>query len=221
MVAHKDLTGVDLHEPKGIDEATLGQVYVADGSGSGVWQDLNIPEGTFRVSTTVFTSSGTWTKPDGLFLAKIHVVGSGGTSARLSSGINGTSGGATSFGSHCSASGGAGGTATVPPTYPAGGVGSNGNFNGTGGSGVLYTGISLGGFLYSIGTAPVSGAPFGNRGSGGIVALGDAANHLSGAAGGYAWKWVSADSLGATETVTLNTAGMNNGICVVEEYIFL
>lgn len=37
MPEHKDLTGADLHEPKGVDSASAGQVYVADGLGSGVW----------------------------------------------------------------------------------------------------------------------------------------------------------------------------------------
>lgn len=37
MAHHKDLTGTDLHEPKGVASATSGQVYVADGAGSGTW----------------------------------------------------------------------------------------------------------------------------------------------------------------------------------------
>lgn len=37
MALHKDLTGAELHEPKGADSATAGTVYVADGSGSGDW----------------------------------------------------------------------------------------------------------------------------------------------------------------------------------------
>jgi len=37
MVAHASLTGSDLHEPKGAASASSGQVYVANGSGSGVW----------------------------------------------------------------------------------------------------------------------------------------------------------------------------------------
>jgi microcystin-dependent protein len=37
MAAHKDLAGVDLHEPKGIEDAVAGQVYVADGAGTGSW----------------------------------------------------------------------------------------------------------------------------------------------------------------------------------------
>lgn len=38
---HKNLTGADLHEPKGIEIASSDQVYVANGSGSGVWKDLS------------------------------------------------------------------------------------------------------------------------------------------------------------------------------------
>jgi microcystin-dependent protein len=37
MGAHKNLTGADLHEPKGVENASSGMVYVADGAGSGVW----------------------------------------------------------------------------------------------------------------------------------------------------------------------------------------
>ncbi len=40
MVQHRDLTGASLHEPKGADSATLGQVYVSDGAGSGTWQNV-------------------------------------------------------------------------------------------------------------------------------------------------------------------------------------
>lgn len=39
MALHKDLTGAELHEPKGIETAAAGTVYVANGSGSGSWQD--------------------------------------------------------------------------------------------------------------------------------------------------------------------------------------
>lgn len=37
MPAHSTLTGADLHEPKGVESATVGEVYVADGLGSGSW----------------------------------------------------------------------------------------------------------------------------------------------------------------------------------------
>lgn len=39
MSLHKDLTGAELHEPKGADSASSGQVYVSNGAGSGVWTD--------------------------------------------------------------------------------------------------------------------------------------------------------------------------------------
>lgn len=38
-VQHNTLTGAELHEPKGIDAAGSGEIYVADGAGSGAWQD--------------------------------------------------------------------------------------------------------------------------------------------------------------------------------------
>lgn len=40
MALHKDLTGSDLHEPKGIATASSGEVYVADGAGSGTHQKI-------------------------------------------------------------------------------------------------------------------------------------------------------------------------------------
>lgn len=38
MPLHKDLTGAEVHEPKDIDIASAGDVYMADGSGSGSWE---------------------------------------------------------------------------------------------------------------------------------------------------------------------------------------
>lgn len=39
MPEHRLLTGNQLHEPKGIESASPGTVYVADGNGSGQWID--------------------------------------------------------------------------------------------------------------------------------------------------------------------------------------
>lgn len=39
-IQHNVLTTTDLHEPKGASTATSGQVYVADGAGSGTWKNL-------------------------------------------------------------------------------------------------------------------------------------------------------------------------------------
>lgn len=38
-IQHNQLTGADLHEPKGVETATAGQIYIADGAGSGDWTD--------------------------------------------------------------------------------------------------------------------------------------------------------------------------------------
>lgn len=36
---HKNLTGTELHEPKGAASASVGTTYIADGAGSGTWTD--------------------------------------------------------------------------------------------------------------------------------------------------------------------------------------
>lgn len=36
-VEHNSLTGAENHEPKGAETATAGQIYIADGAGSGDW----------------------------------------------------------------------------------------------------------------------------------------------------------------------------------------
>lgn len=54
MPLHRDLTGAELHEPKGVESALSGTVYVANGSGSGSWTNL----GGDRVTLTILTSEG-------------------------------------------------------------------------------------------------------------------------------------------------------------------
>jgi hypothetical protein len=44
MTQHKDLTGADLHEPKGVTGAPSGSVYVSNGSGSGTWKKVGSTE---------------------------------------------------------------------------------------------------------------------------------------------------------------------------------
>ena len=39
MALHKNMTGADVHEPKGAESAVAGTVYVSSGSGTGTWQD--------------------------------------------------------------------------------------------------------------------------------------------------------------------------------------
>lgn len=118
--AHKNLTGVDLHEPKGITTATSGQTYIADGLGSGVWTTQVIPSGLFITTFATFTATGTWTKPANLFKVRVHCVGSGGNGSFPGSPVN--------FGAHCSATG-----CSADGLTP--GVGSGGDLNYTGGTG--------------------------------------------------------------------------------------
>jgi len=41
-IQHKDITEANLHEPKGVSTASTGEVYFADGSGSGAWAAIPI-----------------------------------------------------------------------------------------------------------------------------------------------------------------------------------
>jgi hypothetical protein len=41
-ILHANILDADRHEPKGISTATIGSVYVADGSGSGSWENMLI-----------------------------------------------------------------------------------------------------------------------------------------------------------------------------------
>lgn len=52
-VQHKNLTGADLHEPKGVATAGAGTVYEADGAGSGSWVDplINLNNENLVVAT--------------------------------------------------------------------------------------------------------------------------------------------------------------------------
>lgn len=62
-VRHADLTGADLHEPKGADSAVEGSVYVSNGAGSGAWKLLshaacyyaNIGTGVTYTAPTTYT----------------------------------------------------------------------------------------------------------------------------------------------------------------------
>ncbi len=43
MAEHRNLTGASLHEPKGVESATSGTVYHANGAGSGSWTNPLTP----------------------------------------------------------------------------------------------------------------------------------------------------------------------------------
>ena len=79
-VEHSTLTGSDLHEPKGTAAANTGQVYIANGSGSGTWTaHHNRCVLTTRIDD-ISTSSSAWVvTPIAGTISKIYSVTSGAT----------------------------------------------------------------------------------------------------------------------------------------------
>lgn len=208
MALHKDITGADLHEPKGVATATSGQVYQADGAGSGTWSTLALPTGTFKVTKVDFTSTGTWTKPANLFGIYFHIVGGGG-------GNTASNGGTTSVGTLAVVNGGTGGNAPgaggTVGTTPSGAIGYAGNAgltNTTMTSAAGATGLTL----------PPGIPALYKKGCGGY----DAATPIIGGSGAYMSGWIATASLGATETITIGAAGDSGataGYCLIEQFI--
>ena len=88
-IQHKLITDPDIHEPKGTATALANQVYAADGSGSGSWQDVK-PAGTVgavanKVYVTNGAGAGTMQYPAGKLYADMYIDG-GVTSQTLSAG---------------------------------------------------------------------------------------------------------------------------------------
>lgn len=200
------------HYTKDVGGGTLRPAF-KDSSGAEFVQSSGAP------TLQVFTASGTWNKPAGLTAVVVHVNGGGGGDV---TGAGGTS----SFGAHCSATGGAAGSGNP-------GVGSGGDINLTGERGLQ----SLGGGADTGGGGGASPGPFGgvtqteeqeqgnNYGGGGKGSSGGTV--IGGSGGGYSMKRIAAGALGSTETVTVGAAGQGSGdndidgapgIVVVEEY---
>ena len=167
---------------------------------------------------TAFTSSGTWTKQADVGSVLVQVVGGGGSGSS-----SGGAGGTSSFGSHCSATGGAKApgvnTVSVTGGVGSGGVGSGGDINLRGGNG----GFSTGGSSYFGGGS--GGAAPSNTGGGGGTGWTSAPTNATygGGAGGFSQKLIQAADLSATETVTIGAGGTTaptggSGIVIVYEY---
>lgn len=80
---HRNLTGADLHEPKGADTALAGRVYVSDGAGSGSWTDASS-----IITNTAFTTGDTkitlkTTADSGWIMGAAGSIGDGSSSATI------------------------------------------------------------------------------------------------------------------------------------------
>lgn len=65
-VTHASLTGASLHEPKGIESALSGQVYVANGASTGAWTSIDSTAFTGVVSDFLaMTAPSGWLELDG------------------------------------------------------------------------------------------------------------------------------------------------------------
>lgn len=178
--------------------------------------DVNVD---FTQVITEFTSSGTWTKDANLIFAIVEVVGGGGGGGSGSSGNSaggaGAGGGTSSFGTHCSATGGGGGG-------PGGGVGYGGNpyaggsGSGSGGNVNRTASPALAGCSTFANGGGAGGIPFGGGalgcggfGGGGSTGGSSQPNYSAGGGGGggYSKKVILASALGATETVTVGAGG--------------
>jgi len=64
-VNHATLTDPELHEPKGVAAAASGEVYVADGGGSGAWTTINNKDLVFvhYRFDNISTASSQWIIP--------------------------------------------------------------------------------------------------------------------------------------------------------------
>lgn len=55
---HKNLTGSDLHEPKGVAAADAGTAYIADGAGSGTWTSAYVSASDDQTRAKALTTIG-------------------------------------------------------------------------------------------------------------------------------------------------------------------
>ena len=54
-IEHKNITGTDIHEPKGVAAASAGAAYQADGAGSGTWETMGYGCGGLTADGTANT----------------------------------------------------------------------------------------------------------------------------------------------------------------------
>lgn len=80
---HRNLTGADLHEPKGADTALSGQVYVSNGVGSGSWTDASSIITNSAFTTGDYKLTGKVTADTGWIMYQYGTIGDGSSSATI------------------------------------------------------------------------------------------------------------------------------------------
>lgn len=186
-INHASITDPYLHEPKGVAAASSGQVYVANGSGSGAWQSQTTTNGAVK-QVNLYNSTQTITIPTGVTRAFVKMWGGGGGS------------GGSNSSTFASAGGGAGGylesyltslAAGNTLSYTQGAAGAAGSTSGTsgtaGGNSILASGTQTITTLTANGGSPSVGSVTGTfaGGAGGTATNGNIIN-LTGQKGGYA-----------------------------------
>ena len=159
--------------------ATGSADQVLTSAGSGAPPTMATAAGGGMASVQAFITSGTWTKPSGIKSVRVQLCGSGAhgsnggwgggaggysekfidvtniSSETVTVGPAGSSGSTSSFGSHCSATGGAAHTGSRDAGY--GGAGTGGHVNIRGGGGQTAAGLAHsggGGSSYFGGSSP-------------------------------------------------------------------
>ncbi|NDB58390.1 hypothetical protein EB001_08080 [bacterium] len=198
-----------------VGAGTSGQLLQSNAGSAPSWVTLSVAGGL--KNTIYYTASGTYTKATNnpTFII-VEVVGSGGVSTSTYSVT--PNGGTSSFGTFCSATGGNG----FSYSSASGGSGSGGDINMTGATGSLH-GLTTGGYNFGyLVTAQAAGPVYVSYGSGGqgtqYVGTNSYVTQVGGGAGGYARKKILASALASSETITIGTTGMSNGLVVVWEY---
>lgn len=176
----------------------------------------SVPATGSLIGYQVFTASGTYTKAtNNPSFVIVEVVGGGGGSGGAEAGAGaGGAGGTSSFGTHCSATGGSGSAAigTTGLTGGAsGGLGASGDLNFIGNAGTnaaSLLGSQGGGGYFGGGGHRGSAGGDNTGGGGGGRTLGTSNSAVGGGgAGGYSRKLILASALAATETVTRGNGG--------------
>jgi hypothetical protein len=186
---------------KFVDPGTANNVLTSNGT---AWVSQAVSAGGNYVMQVYDSSPATWDKPAGLKAVKVTVIGGGGGSPQPATG------GTSSFGSFCSATGGAGGGLPFGcnPTSPtAPGLGSGGSLNGGGIAMVSLNSLtgdhSILGYG-GTGTPSTPATPYKRNPIYGGGAFG--ANSVAGdgaGAGGYAIEYIPAPSIPGPVTVTV------------------